>query len=100
MFLAKVRNGFVPASRRAVARHFRGLATDVCPFANLPEPKSRRQGKALTKEFMKECRWLKPQLVAQVEFADWTKANNLRQSSFAGLREDKDAREVTHETAA
>jgi bifunctional non-homologous end joining protein LigD len=100
MFVAKVRNGFVPESRRAVAQRFRGLETAVCPFANLPEPQSARQGKALTKEFMKECRWLKPQLVAQVEFADWTKANNLRQSSFAGLREDKDAREVTHETAA
>jgi bifunctional non-homologous end joining protein LigD len=100
MFLAKVRNGFVPTLRREVARHFRGLESDVCPFANLPEPKSARRGKALTKEFMSECRWLKPELVAQVAFADWTKANNLRQSSFVGLRDDKDPREVTHETAA
>ena len=100
MFLAKVRNGFVPISRRAVARHFRGLESDACPFANLPEPKSARHGKALTKDFMKECRWLKPKLVAQVEFADWTRDDNLRQASFVGLRDDKDPREVIHETTA
>jgi bifunctional non-homologous end joining protein LigD len=100
MFLAKVRNGFVPASRRAVARHFRGLETDVCPFANLPEPKSRRQGKALTKEFMKEYRWLKPKLVAQVGFAEWTRTDHLRNASFLGLRNDKNPLEITYETAA
>ena len=100
MFLAKVRNGFVPALRREVAKRFRGLETDACPFTNLPEPKSVRQGKALTKEFMKECRWLKPKLVAQVEFADWTEANNLRHARFVGLRGDKDARKVIREIAA
>ena len=36
MFLAKVRNGFVPASRHALARRFQ-MEADACPFANLPE---------------------------------------------------------------
>lgn len=70
IFLAKVRNGFTPASRRRVAQHFKGLETGHCPFANLPEPKNARRGKALAAEMMKECRWLKPRLLAQVEFTD------------------------------
>jgi bifunctional non-homologous end joining protein LigD len=40
------------------------------PFSNLPEKK--RTQWALTAEEMKNCRWLKPELVAQVEFAEWT----------------------------
>jgi len=69
-FSAKVRNGFVPRTRREVASRFTGLETDVCPFANLPEKK--RTQWALTKEEMKNCLWLKPKLVAQIEFAEWT----------------------------
>jgi ATP-dependent DNA ligase len=49
---------------------------------------------ALTQEEMKNCRWLKPKLVAQIEFAEWTPDNHLRHSKFIGLREDKEAREV------
>ncbi|HEY1339785.1 MAG TPA: non-homologous end-joining DNA ligase [Bryobacteraceae bacterium] len=97
LFIAKVKNGFTPHSREQVARRFRGRETDVCPFANLPEPKNARRGEALTAEVMKKCRWLRPELVAQVEYTDWTAANHLRHSRFAGLREDKDAREVVKE---
>ena len=100
MFLGKVRNGFTPALRRKVAGKFKGLETDKCPFANLPEPKTARRGKALTREVMKECRWLKPKLVAQVEFTDWTPGNHLRHSRFVGLREDRDPHEVVKEVAA
>jgi bifunctional non-homologous end joining protein LigD len=48
---------------------------------------------------MKECRWLKPKLVAQVEFTEWTTGNHLRHAKFVALREDKNPREVTKETA-
>ena len=41
------------------------LQTETCPFANLPEKK--RTQWALTREEMKNCIWLKPQLVAQIE---------------------------------
>lgn len=98
IFLAKVRNGFTPASRLRVARHFKGLETDKCPFANLPEPKNARRGKALTIEVMKQCHWLKPRLVAQVEFTDWTAGNHLRHSRFVGLRDDKNPHNVVRET--
>ena len=70
LYAAKVRNGFVPQVRREVYRKFKGLEIDTCPFANLPE--KRRTMWALSKEEMKNCIWLKPELVAQVEFAEWT----------------------------
>ena len=71
------------------------LEIDTCPFANLPEKK--RTMWALTKEEMKNCQWLKPELVAQIEFAEWTPDGHLRHSKFVGLREDKDAWAVTRE---
>ena len=50
---------------------------------------------ALTANEMKECRWLKPELVAQIEFTEWSE--HLRHASFAGLRDDKEAREIVRE---
>lgn len=97
MFVGKIKNGFVPALRREVMKVFKGLETKGCPFANLPEPKSARRGEALTAEVMKKMRWLKPKLVAQIEFTEWTEGNHLRHSKFAGLRSDKKPEEVTHE---
>ena len=95
IYVAKVRNGFVPRVRREVARRLKGLEIPDCPFANLPEKK--RTMWALTKEEMKNCRWLKPKLVAQIEFAEWTPDGHLRHSKFVGLREDKKASEVVRE---
>jgi bifunctional non-homologous end joining protein LigD len=95
LYAAKVRNGFVPLSRGDVASRFKGQEIDTCPFANLPENKRTRW--AFTKEEMKNCVWLKPELVAQIEFTGWTADGHLRHSKFVGLREDKDAREVLRE---
>jgi len=94
-FVAKVRNGFVPRVRQEVYQKLKALVTDECPFANLPE--KRRTMWALTREEMKNCVWLKPQLVAQIEFTEWTPDGHLRAARFAGLREDKSAREVVRE---
>jgi bifunctional non-homologous end joining protein LigD len=38
---------------------------------------------------MTQCQWLKPVLVGQFEFLEWTADNHLRHSKFVGLREDK-----------
>jgi len=46
---------------------------------------------------MKECVWLRPVAVAQIEFLEWTAEDLLRHSKFVGLREDKDARSVVKE---
>jgi DNA ligase D-like protein (predicted ligase) len=95
LYAAKVRNGFVPLVRRDVASKFKGLEIDTCPFVNLPERK--RTQWALTKEEMSNCVWLEPELVAQIEFTEWTPDNHLRHSKFVGLRKDKEAREVVRE---
>jgi len=46
---------------------------------------------------MKKCVWVRPELVAQIEFLEWTDSDHLRHSKFAGLREDKDAKSVAKE---
>jgi DNA ligase D-like protein (predicted ligase) len=97
LYAARTRNGFTPATRVQLMKRFRALETTQCPFANLPEARSGRWGQGLTKAKMADCRWLKPALVAQVEFVEWTPDNHLRHSRFVALREDKDAREVTRE---
>jgi len=95
IYAAKVRNGFVPRVRREVWQKLKPLEIVSCPFANLPEKKSTQY--SLTREEMKNCIWLKPQLVAQVEFTEWTPDGHLRHSKFVGLRDDKDPRWVVKE---
>jgi bifunctional non-homologous end joining protein LigD len=97
IFIAKIRNGFTPALRREVSKHFGGLRTSECPFANLPEPANARRGEAITADVMKTIQWLQPKLVAQIDFTEWTKGNHLRHSRFIALRQDKRAREVVKE---
>ena len=46
---------------------------------------------------MMECKWVKPVLVAQFEFVEFTPDNHLRHSRFIELREDKNPREVKRE---
>ncbi len=95
MYAAKVRNGFVPRIRREIAQNFAGLEEHSCPFVNLPE--KRRTQWALTREEMKNCVWLKPKLIAQIEFVEWTPDKHLRAAKFVGLRDDKDAREIVNQ---
>lgn len=97
IFIAKVRNGFTPALRREVGQKFANLRTADCPFANLPEPASARRGEAITADVMPKIQWLRPKLVAQIEFTEWTKGNHLRHSRFVALRDDKKASEVIKE---
>jgi bifunctional non-homologous end joining protein LigD len=46
---------------------------------------------------MENCVWLRPELIAQIEFTEWTPDGHLRHSKFVGLREDKAAIEVVRE---
>ena len=95
MFVSKVRNGFVPQLRREVWEKLKHLQTDKCPFSNPPEKK--RTQWALTREEMKDCVWLKPELVGQIEFTEFTADGHLRHSKFCGWRDDKAPREVVRE---
>ena len=97
VYVARVRNGFVPASRRQVFEKIRCLVSSIMPFVNLPDPHKSRWGDELTAEKVKECVWLRPEAVAQIEFLDWTEADQLRHSKFVALREDKDPRQVAKE---
>ena len=58
IYAARVRAGFVPATRREVFNKIKHLETAKCPFANLPETAAGRWGQGLTAEKMKECVWL------------------------------------------
>jgi bifunctional non-homologous end joining protein LigD len=97
MYAGRTRNGFTPSSREKLFKRFKGLGVDQCPFANLPEAKAGRWGVALTAERMKDCRWLKPVLVGQFEFVEWTTDGHLRHSRFMGLRDDKEPGDVERE---
>lgn len=89
IYVARTRNGFTPSLRQELAKRFRALESKECPFANLPEPRGGRWGAGLTAAKMKDCVWLKPKLVGQFEFTEWTPENHLRHSRFIALREDK-----------
>jgi bifunctional non-homologous end joining protein LigD len=96
-YVSKVRAGFNPPLRGEFYKLLAALEMGRCPFANLPEARSHRWGYGLTKEEIKNCRWLRPKLVAQIEFTEWTPDGHLRHSSFAGLRDDKEPRLIVRE---
>jgi len=70
---------------------------DECPFANLPTSRKSHFGEGINIDEMSELGWLKPKLVAQVSFTEWTNYGLLRHATFEGLREDRAPREVVRE---
>ena len=72
---------------------------DDCPFVDLPNPKSSHWGGGVTADEMREMQWVRPELVAQIRFVEWTAEGRLRHAAFLGLRSDKSAREVRREVA-
>jgi DNA ligase D-like protein (predicted ligase) len=93
-FAGKVRAGFVPHLHREVAKALKPLHTDYCPFVDLPNSRSDRWGGGVTAEEMREMQWLRPALVAQIRFVEWTAEGRLRHAAFLGMRQDKSANEV------
>jgi len=71
MYVARTRNGFVPASRVHVVSKLKPLVTATCPFANLPDQRKSRFGEELNAEKMKKAVWLKPEVVVEIEFLEW-----------------------------
>ena len=96
-FAGKVGTGFDANGLKLIYSRLQRLATGSCAFVNLPERKNGRHGQNITPAEMKRCHWVKPKLVCQVKFSEWTRDGKLRQPVFLGLREDKDAREVVRE---
>jgi DNA ligase D-like protein (predicted ligase) len=97
IYVARVRNGFVPATRKQIFAKLQPLLSPDCPFANLPETHKGRWGTGLTADDMKKCVWVRPDLVAQIEYLEWTESDHLRHTKFVGLREDKNAPSITKE---
>ena len=97
-YVAIVKDGFLPRVRAEIQPQLKKLEVAACPFVNLPEQKSSRWREALTAEKMKECRWVKPQLVCQVAFLEWTEAGHLRRATFVAMRNDARATSVVRES--
>jgi len=76
------------------------LAEDL--YARLERMRAQASpfGRPLTAEEGRQVRFVRPELVAEVEFRAWTADGHLRHAAFRGLREDKDAAEITREEAA
>jgi len=67
------------------------------PFVNLPNIKHGRWGKGITAEDMASVVCVKPSLVAQVAFREWTDGGSLRHARFIDLRTDERAVDVVRE---
>jgi bifunctional non-homologous end joining protein LigD len=96
-FAGKVRAGFTPHLRRQVFSALHRLHTATCPFADLPNSRTSHWGGGVTAEQMAEMQWVKPRLVAQIRFVEWTADDHLRHAAFLGLRDDKAAKDVHRE---
>jgi bifunctional non-homologous end joining protein LigD len=96
-FAGRVGTGFSEKTLANLYRKFQKLRQPDCPFVNLPEKSRGRWGMGITPAMMQRCHWLKPVLVAQVKFTEWTHDDQLRQPVFLGLRTDKEAKDVVRE---
>jgi bifunctional non-homologous end joining protein LigD len=76
------------------------LITYKCPFVNLPETGRARWGEILDVEKMKKCMWVRPKLVAVIEFLEWTEGDRLRHSKFVARRDDRNPKDVVKEAQA
>jgi bifunctional non-homologous end joining protein LigD len=83
-YAGKVGTGFSRSTLAELGAKLRALETDESPFAEVhPVPRGTR--------------WVKPEFVAQIAFAEWTRDGRLRHPRYLGLRDDKPAREVVRE---
>jgi bifunctional non-homologous end joining protein LigD len=76
------------------------IQVESCSFFNVPTLGRSRWDQGLTPTDLERCHWVKPKLVCQVTFTEWTRDDRLRQPVFLGLREDKGAVEVVREKAS
>jgi bifunctional non-homologous end joining protein LigD len=88
-YSGKVGTGFNAASLSSLHKKLKPLTVSTPPFRNPPTGAEARRS-----------HWVRPQLVAEVQFTEWTDDGTLRHPSFQGLREDKQATEVVREQVA
>jgi bifunctional non-homologous end joining protein LigD len=85
MFAGKTGTGFTQKTHRLMRDKLERLRCAKTAFAQIP------------RDAVRDAIWVKPELVAQVNFTTWTADNLVRQASFKGLREDKPAKSVVLE---
>ena len=98
-FAAKVGTGFDEPTLHSLYHAFQELRSDKCPFDALPES-SPSSAAGLSRAEMRRCSWVRPALVCEVRFAEWTRDHHLRQPAYLGLREDKEPKSVVREKPA
>ena len=81
IFAGKVGTGFDEEEKLILNKKFSKIAVKKCPF-----DKNFKKSEQIT--------WLSPKLIAEIQYAELTKDGVLRQPSFIGLRDDKDAKKV------
>lgn len=84
-FAGRVGTGFTDAELGRLATLLAPLAIDDCPF-DPPPPRA---------DLVRGPHWVRPELVAELAFAEWTGEGRLRHPSYLGLRTDKPASDVT-----
>jgi bifunctional non-homologous end joining protein LigD len=86
VYVGKVGTGFGDRELDEIARRLAPLARDSSPFAEITRAESL------------DAQWVDPELVGEVEFAEWTSTGRLRQPSWRGWRTDKSPTDVVKET--
>ena len=94
MLASKVRAGLTPHTRAELFPLLKSLAQQKCSFTNLPSSRTGHWGEGITAEDMTALRWVKPKIVVEVSFVEWTLDGLLRHPEFIGVRDDKAPREI------
>lgn len=87
-YAGRAGTGYTRAVAKELWQRLQPLRVETPPFGKTPKEETRARN----------AKWVKPRLVAEVDFHGWTHGGLIRQASFQGLREDKPAKDVVRES--